>query len=67
MSDSVNLKITNCQKCPNFGSQRYHTGDSFEYVEEWKCKASAGKRIALQGWSDATPKIPQWCPLRNEK
>lgn len=68
MTDFVNLKITSCQKCPNFTSQRYYTGDSFEHVEEWRCKAQAQnhQRIALYEWPESKPKIPDWCPLREQ-
>ena len=67
MTDSVQVRITSCEKCPNFMSQRYYTADSFENVQEWKCaKFIGGKRITLQEWNDPIPKIPTWCPLRTQ-
>lgn len=71
------LPITNCGDCPNMGSERYYTADSWEYVESWFCKKTDRPQTArtdrqsvkddnLIGYAEGshTPKkIPDWCPL----
>lgn len=62
---SVNLKLTVCNKCPNWTDKRYYTADSFENVMEWLCTHDnvGAKRITLQDTFDKDPEIPNWCPL----
>ena len=62
--DTVNFKLTSCEKCPNMKADRYYTADSFEQCYEWKCKATNDRQIAIQDWNDKAPPIPKWCPLR---
>ena len=60
----VSLKIKYCDACPNMRSERFHTADSFEFVQEWTCNEHKNKRITLFEMFDAKPDIPKWCPLR---
>jgi hypothetical protein len=65
MTDTVNLVITACNKCPYMKSERHYTADSFETCFEWKCtRGNINKTIAIQDWNDKTPPIPDWCALR---
>jgi hypothetical protein len=60
------FKIDSCAKCPNLSDQRHYTGDSWEMVFEWKCKAKDNKLIGYEEGSDK-PSIPNWCPLPETK
>jgi hypothetical protein len=35
---TVNLEINTCKDCPNLGTERYYTSDSWEHVVTWYCK-----------------------------
>lgn len=61
---TVSYPLTSCEKCPNMESKRHYTADSWEHVMKWSCKAAEDRHISYQETFDKTPKIPQWCPLR---
>ena len=59
------MRIKECQECPFSAEKRVYTGDSFENVFKYKCKA-VNKEI---GTAETFDKLipPKWCPLRQIK
>jgi len=63
----VSIKIKCCDTCPHMRSQRFHTANYFEYVQEWICREHKNQRITLFEMFDDKPEIPEWCPLIGTK
>jgi hypothetical protein len=61
---SLNLEIKICTECPNIRSNRVYTGDSFENLRMYICRAAGGREIGTLDTFEKLEKIPQWCPLR---
>ena len=77
---SVNLEIKTCADCPNLGTERFYTADSWEHVTTWFCKKTTRPKpettdvqtpvknssyIAhVERTRDEPKSIPKWCPLR---
>lgn len=69
MTNVVYFAVRNCAACPNVGSERYYTEDSFDTEFIYKCKAKKESRdykvIGIYSWNEIISKIPDWCPLRS--
>jgi hypothetical protein len=46
---TIKLKIADCRECPKFDSERVYTGDSWEMVFDWFCKATKRKKMVEGG------------------
>jgi hypothetical protein len=58
------MTIKSCRDCSFLEASRVYTEDSFEYVQQWRCKARDGRLIdRYVEWTDKIP-VPKWCPLR---
>lgn len=60
----IRLRILNCSECPDIKMRQLHTGDSWEHVDVWSCRAKHNKRIGESESPSDLPPVPDWCPRR---
>ncbi len=58
------MKLKSCSQCGFINVERMYTADSFEFANDWFCKAKDGKKIAGYVETFDKPLVPDWCPLR---